>query len=94
MFYLFAVIFGIAYGGLGVVQLALVSDIFGRRHLGTIMGVLEVGFSSGSGIGALIGGLIFDVTGSYSVAFTIGAVTILLISLFIALTRREAAGLS
>jgi len=94
MFYLFAVIFGIAYGGLGVVQLALVSDIFGRRHLGTIMGVLEVGFSGGSGIGAFIGGLIFDVTGSYSVAFAIGAVTILLISLFIALTRREAAGLS
>jgi len=94
MFYLFAVIFGIAYGGLGVVQLALVSDIFGRRHLGTIMGVLEVGFSSGSGIGAFIGGLIFDITGSYSIAFAIGAVTILLISLLIALTRRETAGLS
>ena len=90
MFYLFAIIFGTAYGGIGVVNLALVSDIFGRRNLGTIMGFLEVGFSTGSAIGALLGGYIFDVTGSYLIAFVIGAASLLILALcFSALPSRE-----
>ena len=90
MFYLFAIIFGIAYGGIGVVNLALVSDIFGRRNLGTIMGFLEVGFATGSAIGAVLGGFIFDVTDSYTIAFVIGAATLLITALCIsALTRQE-----
>ena len=90
MFYLFAIVFGIAYGGIGVVNLALVSDLFGRRNLGTIMGALEVAFSTGSAIGAVLGGFIFDVTGSYTTAFIIGAATLLILALCIgSITRQE-----
>ena len=89
MFYLFAIIFGFALGGIGVTMLTLVSDIFGRRSLGAIMGALEVGFAMGAAIGSALGGIIFDVTNSYAMAFAIGAAAMLVVALFVALTRRE-----
>ncbi|MBA7693016.1 hypothetical protein ES703_101591 [subsurface metagenome] len=90
MFYTFAVIFGIAYGGIGVVNLAFVGDIFGRRNLGTIMGILEVAFAAGSAIGSFLGGYVFDATESYGVAFAIGAASMLVLALlYIAITREE-----
>jgi len=89
MFYLFAVVFAFSWGGLGVTIITLASDIFGGHSLGTIMGTLEIGFAIGSAIGAALGGFIFDVTNSYATAFAIGAVAMLVIALFIALTRRE-----
>ena len=89
MFYLFAVIFGFSVGGLGVAMITLVSDIFGRRSLGAIMGALEMGFAMGAAIGAALGGFIFDVTNSYATAFAIGAAAMSVIALFVALTRRE-----
>ncbi len=60
MFYLFAVVYGISWGGFGVVTMAVVGDTFGRRNLGTIMGALEVGFAMGGAIGPAIGGFVFD----------------------------------
>lgn len=90
MFYLFAVVFGISYGGVGVVNVVLVSDCFGRRHLGTIMGVLEAGFSGGSAIGSVLGGFVFDATNSYVLAFIIGAANMLILALcFAALKKPE-----
>lgn len=86
MFYLFAVPFGFYYGGLGVSSLAMASDFFRGPSLGKIMGALEVGFLIGSAIGSVLGGFIFDVTGSYSMAFVIGTVAILMTGLFVSLT--------
>ncbi len=85
MFYLFAVPFGFYYGGLGVSSLAMASDFFRGPNLGKIMGALEVGFLTGSAIGSVLGGFIFDVTGSYSMAFVIGTVAILMTGLFVSL---------
>jgi len=90
MFYTFAITFGIAYGGIGVINLSLAGDIFGRRNLGTIMGALEVAFATGSAIGSFLGGYLFDVTESYVIAFAIGASTILVLALiYIAIAREE-----
>jgi len=89
MFYLFAVIFGLSWGGVGVTIVTLPSDLFGRRSIGVIMGTLEAGFSVGSAIGAALGGFVFDATGSYTVAFIIGAVAMIIMGLLLALTRRE-----
>jgi len=88
MFYLFAVAFGLYYGGLGVSSLAMASDFFGGPSFGKIIGALEVGFLIGSATGAVLGGFIFDVTGSYIIAFVIGATAVLLTGLFVSLTRR------
>ena len=89
MFYLFSVIFGLFWGTLGVALLTSVSDIFGQRNLGTILGTLEMSFSVGSAIGPALGGLVFDVTGKYAVAFTIGAVALLMVTPLIIMTKHE-----
>ncbi len=88
-FYLFSIVFGLFYGGNAVVNLVRVSDSFGGRSIGTIMGVMNVGYSAGIAIGAALGGLIFDFTGSYVIAFEIGALAALTTAFLLAFTRRE-----
>jgi len=89
MLYLFAIVYGFAYGGLSPPVTALISDTFGLRSIGVIFGVLEICFGIGAAIGPAMGGLIFDVRNSYSIAFLIGAVAMLIVTLLIALIRRE-----
>ena len=89
MLYLFAALFGIAWGGIGVTTIAMVSDIFGESHLSKIMGTIEVGFAVGSASGSALGGVVFDATGSYAIAFLTGAVVMLLLAFLIYFTRRE-----
>jgi predicted MFS family arabinose efflux permease len=89
MFYLFAVIFGCSWSGVGIIIMTVPSDIFGRRNLGSIMGALEVGFALGSAAGAAFGGFVYDTTGSYTRAFVMGAVAVLLAGISIASARRS-----
>ena len=89
MFYLFAIGFGICYGGFAVVNLVMVSDSFGGRNLGVMMGVMNAGYSVGLAIGSALGGFTFDVTHSYAVAFGIGAAVMLINGLLIIFVRRE-----
>ncbi len=78
MFYGFAAIFGFAYGGC-VAQLPLLAaGEFGLRSTGTIIGVEMLGASIGGAIGPLLGGVVFDLTRSYSLAFLAGAVGLLI----------------
>jgi len=89
MLYLFALVFGFAYGGMLPGISALIGDSFGLRNIGAIFGVLDIGWGAGAALGPLIGGLIFDVTNSYLIAFLIGAVAMLVVTLLIALIRQE-----
>ena len=91
-FYLFGAVFGLAWGGAGVNILTLSSDIFGGRNIGAIVGILECGACIAQALGSYIGGLIFDLTGSYAVAFGLGAAVFAVSTLLIALTRQEAIG--
>jgi MFS family permease len=89
MLYIFAVVFGFAQGGLGPPINVLVGNTFGLRNLGVIMGFLNIGWGLGSAIGPAIGGLIFDIRGSYSLAFLIGTVAMLLGTVSIALIKKS-----
>jgi len=89
MFYLFALVFGFAYGGMLPGISALIGDTFGLRNIGAIFGLLDIGWGVGAAIGPLIGGRIFDVTNDYSIAFLIGAAVMLVATLLITLIRRE-----
>jgi MFS family permease len=89
MIYLFALVFGFAYGGVGPSMAALIGDTFGLNKIGVIMGALEVGYGVGASIGPVIGGLVFDISNSYFLAFLIGAVTMMVAVLAVALTRQE-----
>ena len=73
-FYLFAVIFGFAYGG-GVSLISpFVADIFGLGSHGIILGSVFYGMSIGGFAGPTLSGYIFDTTGSYQLTFLIGGI--------------------
>ena len=92
MLYLFALVYGFAFGGVSPAMAALVGDTFGLGRLGSILGILEVGFGVGAAVGPVVGGLIFDINHSYFVAFLLGAVAMFAVALFVTLIRREMKG--
>jgi predicted MFS family arabinose efflux permease len=57
--------FGLGYNGMSPVFASTVSDHFAGRNLGTIMGMLDLGFGVGSAFGPWWGGWIFDRLGGY-----------------------------
>ncbi len=74
MLYLFAVIFGFAYGGLSAMHSLMIAELFGLSSLGIIMGGTTFIFTIGGAIGPLLAGYIFDITGNYYVAFWVCAI--------------------
>ena len=67
----YAVGFGIGYGVYGSVQAAATADLFPARHLGAILGLLELGWGMGGFGGAWLGGYWYDHHGGYHGAFTL-----------------------
>ncbi len=74
MFYFFAFLFGIAYGGNLVMIPRLTASIFGVKNMGAIYGGLSVADGIGFAIGPVLAGYLFDLSGSYNDAFLITAV--------------------
>lgn len=70
MFFLFAVIFGITYGGMMTSLAPMTAQLFGLSSLSVIFGSINM-FSSLGSLGPVITGRIFDVTGSYSTGFIV-----------------------
>ena len=57
--------------GMRIAQLSTIpADVFAGPHLGAILGVVQAGGGLGGAIGPFLGGWLFDVTGSYRLAFT------------------------
>jgi MFS family permease len=71
--YLFAAVFGVAYGGLATAHSPLVAWLFGMRQHGLIFGVSFNGWTLGCAVGPIVAGYIFDVTHSYQTAFALCA---------------------
>jgi MFS family permease len=69
MLYLFATVFGFAYGGCVPLLPVIAGEIFGLKSIGEIIGVQMLGVAIGGAIGPLLGGYVFDVTQSYNFAF-------------------------
>jgi len=70
-FYLFAVILGLAFGGMGTSESPLAARLFGLTSHGLIYGVMAMGFTVGGALGPVIMGYIYDVTDSYRTAFLV-----------------------
>jgi len=90
MFYVFALLFGLAWGGIGPSMAAIIGDTFGLGQMGAILGVLDAGFNIGAAVGPLVGGFVFDVRQSYFLAFLLGVLVMLVATVFVLLIRREA----
>lgn len=67
--FLVASLFGISLGGMLVVPSVSFADYFGRESLGAIRGIAEPFVAFGQAIGALMSGIIYDMSGSYDTAF-------------------------
>ncbi|MDP9807396.1 MFS family permease [Rhizobium tibeticum] len=68
-FYVLAIIFGSAYGGVMPLYAVLAREYFGPRIVGTVFGAATMLSSLGMAFGPLIGGWIFDTFANYSWLF-------------------------
>ena len=66
--------FGFFLGGFGALFSIIVQDMFGIRHFGSIMGIINMATMVSFGVGPLLAGASFDLTGSYNAAFMTTAV--------------------
>lgn len=64
-----ACLFGITWGARGPAVTAKTADLFPGPRLGTILGVVTIGSGLGAAIGSWGAGFLFDLTGSYRIAF-------------------------
>jgi MFS family permease len=69
LLWLHACFFGLTWGARGPAITAKTADLFPGPQLGTILGVITIGSGIGSALGSWGAGWIFDVSGSYRVAF-------------------------
>jgi MFS family permease len=72
-FFLFAVVFGFAQGGMASSQSPIVASLFGLKSLGLLFGSVGFGFTLGAALGPYFTGRIVDTTGSYRIAFWVCA---------------------
>jgi MFS family permease len=68
-FYIFAIAFGLAYGGIIPLATLVPAELFGTRSLGAIIGALVFYSTFGGAAGAPAAGYVFDKTGSYHAGF-------------------------
>lgn len=71
MLFLFAAVYGIAHGALFTAVTPMLAELFGVESLGAIAGIVIFIGRIGGAIGPTLAGRIFDVTGSYHIAFLI-----------------------
>ena len=63
--------------GMRIAQLsAIPADVFAGPELGAILGVVQAGGGLGGAIGPFLGGWLFDITGSYELAFIAAGVAV------------------
>ena len=78
LLYLFVVVYGLGYGGVIPLAFALRADLFGRQNYATIAGI-AMSFSVVGNVAApLLAGYLYDTTQSYSLAFYVFLVMIVL----------------
>jgi sugar phosphate permease len=65
----FVILFGVGLGGVAVLIPLLVGECFGIRAFGKVLGLVTISATLGAAVGPVVTGRIFDVMGSYQVAF-------------------------
>ncbi len=71
--YVYGALFGVGYSVTASLVPTMVSDRFGGRHFGAIVGFGLFGSAVGAALGAWSAGQLFDTTGSYALAFAASA---------------------
>lgn len=68
---IFALLYGFTFLITAPLTLVFVANIFGTQRLGTLSGLISMAHQFGGGLGAFVGGYIFDHWGSYDNAFVL-----------------------
>ncbi len=63
---IFALVFGLFYGGFVALVPAFTADLFGLRAMSAVLGVLYTSVAFGTLLGPTLAGWVFDTTGSYT----------------------------
>lgn len=69
LLWLHACLFGLTWGARGPAITAKTADLFPGAQLGAILGVITIGSGLGAALGSWGAGVIFDLSGSYKLAF-------------------------
>jgi MFS family permease len=93
-FYLLALLFGTAYGGVMPLYAVLAREYFSQRILGTVLGAALMLSSLGMAAGPLVGGWLFDTFNNYAWLFigssAVGLCAVAMALAFPPLPRRQA----
>ena len=73
LLYVYVIFFGIGFGSRAVIFSALTADIFSGKGFGSILGYSTVAVGVGGALGSWLGGVFYDLTGSYLVSFALSA---------------------
>lgn len=76
MLYTFFVLYGFGMGASMPMAMVMRARYFGRKHFGAIAGISQGMMMPVSAMGPIAGGLIYDMTGSYIMAFVLFAITL------------------
>lgn len=76
--YGYSLFFGLGYGAIATLNMAMAADRFAGNRFGIIYGFLFLGTSLGSAIGPFVWGMIFDRFSSYTIAILTPPVTLFL----------------
>jgi len=90
--YLFAVFCGFAYGGAMPQYPGITARLFGTKAMGKLFGMVVLMGTIGGAIGSWLGGRVYDVTNSYTLAFLIAGISLVvaaIISLRLKMTAND-----
>ena len=87
--YVFAICLGIGYSSTAAIAPAIISDHFGGKHFGKILGVGLFGGASGAAVGPFVAGELFDNFGNYKLAFIFATISILTASICCMFVRQS-----
>ena len=96
MLFVFGAIFGFFYGGHTPQFPALTAEILGLGHMGVLLGAISIFWGAGAALGPVLAGYVYDITGSYSSAFMVGGVAMLIattIALILRMPKKKKARL-
>jgi MFS family permease len=71
LFYPFVLIYGLGYGSGLTQESPIVANMFGLSSHGLVFGVASLGHTMGAAAGTLLGGYLYDISGSYQLTFII-----------------------
>jgi MFS family permease len=71
LIFFYSLVLGISWTATTPLTAAISADMFGRQHLGVIFGTMFTFMNLGMGVGSLLDGVIYDMSGGYNIALVI-----------------------